>query len=63
MVKSKACKICRTIFVDGSICPECGSNQNTDNYKGKILVLDAQKSEIAKNLKLEKNGEFAIKVR
>ncbi len=60
--KDKACKICRTVYV-GDKCPKCGSKESTDSYKGKIFVINAEKSEIAKKINLNSEGEFAIKTR
>jgi RNA polymerase subunit RPABC4/transcription elongation factor Spt4 len=33
-----------------------------DSFKGKIVVLDPEKSEIAQNLKITKKGSFAVKL-
>lgn len=65
MVKLKdvACKVCKTIYDDEEKCPKCGAKESTDSYKGKIFVLNKEKSEIAKNLNLDSEGEFAIKTR
>ena len=62
MVKPKACKICNTIY-DGDKCPACDSKESTENFKGKIIILDPEKSEIAPKLKLKNKGIFAIKTR
>lgn len=62
-MKSKACKLCRTIFDEGEKCPKCESKENTDSFKGRIVVLNPEKSEIAKNLGLTEKGNFAIKTR
>ncbi len=62
MAKSKACKICNTIY-EGDKCPKCGSKESTESIKGKIVVLDPEKSEIARNLNLKDKGNFAIKTR
>ena len=61
-VKDKACRICKTIYY-GDKCPKCGSKEFTDSYKGKIFVLNHEKSEIAKKVNLNSDGEFAIKTR
>lgn len=61
MTKQKACKICRTIYEGESKCPSCESKEFSDNFKGRTLILNAEKSEIAKNLKILKKGEYAIK--
>ena len=62
MPKEKACKICKRIY-EGDKCPDCGSKEFTDGFKGKIFVTNATNSEIAKKLGINKNGEFAIKVK
>jgi len=62
MAKAKACKICKTIH-DKEKCPECNSKETTETIKGRIIVLDHEKSEIAKKLNLKRKGNFAIKTR
>jgi len=62
MVKPKACKICNTIYEDDR-CPKCESRESTDNFKGRIVVLNPELSEIASKLKLKSKGNFAIKTR
>ncbi|MCP6719640.1 MAG: hypothetical protein KJI71_05495 [Patescibacteria group bacterium] len=63
MVKQKACKICNTIYETGDKCPKCGSKESTEGFKGRIVVLNPEKSEIAKRLNLKDKGNFAIKTR
>ena len=62
MPKQKACKICSTIY-EGEKCPKCESKESNENFKGRIVVLDSEKSEIAKKLDLKDKGNFAIKTR
>lgn len=62
MAKQKACKICNRIY-DGEKCSECDSKEFTDNFKGRIIVLDPEKSEIAKKIKIKSKGNFAIKTK
>ncbi|MFB6245988.1 MAG: transcription elongation factor subunit Spt4 [Candidatus Pacearchaeota archaeon] len=59
--KEKACKECNTIFEKGEKCPKCGSNENSDTFKGRIVILNPEKSEIANNLNFKEKGTFAIK--
>jgi DNA-directed RNA polymerase subunit E" len=61
--KDKACKICKTIYEEGEKCPECDSKEYTDSYKGRIVVVNHEKSEIADKLNINKEGNFAIKTR
>ena len=63
MAKPKACKICRTIVEEGDKCPNCGSQELTEGFKGRIVVLNPEKSEIANKLNLKEKGNFAIKTR
>lgn len=62
MVKQKACKICNRIF-EGDKCPNCDSKEITESFKGRTVILNPEKSEIAQKLNLKKKGEFAIKTR
>jgi len=61
--KEKACKICKKIYEDGDKCPDCGSRDSTESFKGRIYVLNPEKSEIAKKLNIKSKGNFAIKTR
>jgi DNA-directed RNA polymerase subunit E" len=58
--KERSCKICRTVY-EGTVCPSCGSKEYSENFKGKIEVLNPEKSEIAQKLNLKEKGTFAIK--
>jgi DNA-directed RNA polymerase subunit E" len=60
MSKQKACKKCKIIF-SGTKCPKCGTEEVTDAFKGKVVVLDPEQSEISQKLKLKEKGEYAIK--
>ncbi len=65
-MRKKICKRCKSI-VDGNKCndPACGglqSGQAAQSYKGRISIVDANKSEIAKKIGLKYAGEYAIKV-
>jgi len=62
MVKEKVCKNCKR-FVEGNVCPVCKGNQFTNVYQGKLFIIDANKSYIAKQLAITEKGKYAIKVR
>jgi len=62
MVKQKACKICKKIYEENK-CPDCGSKETTTNFKGRIVILNPEKSELAKKINLNKKGNFAVKVK
>ena len=59
----KACKICHRIYESGEKCPDCGSKESSDSFKGRIIIMDPEKSEIAKKIKIKNKGSFAIKTR
>ena len=61
MATQKACKQCKAIF-EGTKCPKCGSEEVTDSFKGKVVVLNPENSEVAKNLKIKERGSFAVKL-
>lgn len=61
-MSKKVCKKCR-IFVKGGECPICKGNNFTEIWQGKINILDANKSEIAKKIGINVKGEYVIKVR
>ncbi len=62
MSAKKACKMCKRIYEETN-CPSCGSNESVKDYKGIVIIFDPQNSEIAKNIKAEKAGEYAVKVK
>ena len=61
-MKAKVCKKCK-IFVTGNQCPICKTNNNfSENWKGKMVIIDPVKSEIAKKLNITAKGDYTIKV-
>jgi DNA-directed RNA polymerase subunit E" len=61
-MKKRACKNCK-ILTEANECPICKSTDLVINWKGRVAVLDAKKSFIAKKAGFKTEGEFAIKVR
>jgi DNA-directed RNA polymerase subunit E" len=62
MPKQKACKICKMIH-EKDKCPNCDSKESTDTIKGRIVIINPEKSELAQKLNIKKKGIFAIKTR
>ena len=58
----KACKVCKIIY-EGDKCPECSSQEYTEDFKGRVMIIDPEKSEIAGRLKIKKKGLYAIKTK
>ena len=61
-MKSKACRVCNRIY-EGDKCPSCDAKESTESYKGRVVIVNPEKSEIAKNLDIKEKGNFAIKTR
>jgi DNA-directed RNA polymerase subunit E" len=61
MAAQKACKNCKSI-VEGSKCKKCGSEEIAENSKGKMIILNPDRSEVAGSLKIKDKGSYAIKL-
>jgi len=61
MAKEKACKNCKLIY-EGDVCPSCGKKDTSDTFKGKVEIINPEKSEIAKELKVSKKGLYAVRL-
>ena len=62
MAKEKACLNCRAIF-EGEKCPVCNETTHSDSFKGIVHVFSPKESEVAKNMKINEKGKFAIKTK
>lgn len=58
----RACKNCRYIS-NGPVCPNCKSTNLSDDWTGLVIIIDPEKSEIAKKMKIKTPGRYAIRVR
>ncbi|MBW3003210.1 DNA-directed RNA polymerase subunit E'' [Candidatus Woesearchaeota archaeon] len=61
-MRKKVCKSCK-VFVEGSTCPLCKGENFSTNWQGRINIIDANKSEVAKKVGIEVKGEYCIKCR
>ncbi len=62
MSKEKACLNCKVIYI-GDRCPNCNETVTSNTFKGRLHIFNPEESEIAKNMKIESKGEFAIKIK
>lgn len=60
-MKKKACRECKILVLKDN-CPRCDGSSFVTNWKGRIIVLDYEKSQIAQKMNLGGDGEYAIKV-
>ncbi len=57
-----ACKRCKFINIDTEVCKNCGSTELTKEWYGYVIILNPDKSEIAKKLDIKTPGRYALKV-
>ncbi len=58
-----ACKNCRyIIYTNDKTCPKCGG-ELSEKFSGMVIVLDPERSEIAKVVEVNAVGSYAIKVK
>ena len=57
----KACKQCSFISEEDT-CPRCGG-QTSREWQGYLVVIDYEKSDIAKQMGISSNGKYALRVR
>jgi len=62
MAKRKVCSTCK-LFVEGDSCPSCKNNKFTNNWQGRIFILNPEQSIVAQKMGIKVKGEYAIKVR
>lgn len=59
----KACRYCRYIVPrDARQCPNCGSEEFVDRWRGMIAVIDPTRSCVAKRLGIERPGVYALEL-
>ena len=58
--KEKSCLNCKAIYF-GDKCPKFQETPSSEVFKGRVHNFDAEKSELAENMGINKDGEFAIK--
>lgn len=63
MIMAVACKKCKRLFEEKpQECPYDGSKDFSKTWKGMVLILNPEKSEMAKELGIKDKGRFALKV-
>lgn len=59
---SRACRNCRYIS-DEVACPICRSTDLSDDYSSTLIILNPEKSQLAKKLEITQPGKYALKIR
>lgn len=58
----EACKRCNRI-VEGNVCPICGDSNLSDDWRGYVIILDPEGSQIAERMEVDTPGRYALRVR
>jgi DNA-directed RNA polymerase subunit E" len=62
-MEEMVCKSCRIIISHGGKCPLCGSSDLTSRWNGYVIMLNVERSDIAKKLGLKVNSTFALNIK
>ena len=57
-----ACRNDRLIIAQGNVCPICGQSNLTTKWSGQVVILNVEKSEVAKKLGFKVNGSYALHI-
>lgn len=58
----KACKNCKYIVSVEKVCPKC-NGELSEKFSGMIIILDPERSEVAKLAEINTIGSYAVKVK
>ncbi len=62
-MKEKVCMNCKIYIENGDTCPICKKKNYANVAYGKLVVIDPEKSFLAKKAKAPLKGMYALKVR
>lgn len=51
------------MVVSGDVCPVCKESELTKSWEGEIIVVDAERSEVAKAIGATVPGKYALKIK
>jgi DNA-directed RNA polymerase subunit E" len=61
MISLKACRNCHSI-TDQPKCPRCGGEVSRE-WQGYIVVIDPERSDIARKMGIQAAGRYALRVK
>ena len=59
----KACRECHLISERSTTCPNCKTANLSDDFSGLVIIFDLKNSAIARTMKVERKGRYALRVR
>jgi DNA-directed RNA polymerase subunit E" len=60
--KEKACRSCRYLISEGDTCPNCNETAFTTFWRGYVVILKPEQSEIAKRMGITRTGKYALRL-
>ena len=60
--KGKACRSCRYVIEEGNTCPKCQGTAFTTFWKGYVVIIDPEKSQIAEKMGIANPGKYALRL-
>lgn len=65
VVRKKVVKVCRECHrvVEGESCTICSTSNLSEDWSGYVVIIDPERSEIAKKMNVTMAGRYALKVR
>jgi len=61
-MSEKACRECHLVSY-GSTCPKCKASSLSDDFTGLVIIFNPKDSTIARAMKVEEKGHYALRVR
>ena len=62
MTQEKACRNCRKVVEEGTKCPNCEGEQFTTFWRGYVVLMDPEKSEIGQEMGIHLPGKYALRL-
>ncbi len=62
MKAEKACRQCRKVISEGEKCPICSGTSFTTFWRGYVLIINPDKSEIAQKMGISTVGKHALRL-
>ena len=61
-MSEQVCRECHRI-ISGQTCPICSSSNLSSDWSGMVIIIDPERSEIAKKIDVKVADKYALKVR
>ena len=60
-MRELACRKCKTLTTEKA-CPNDGSTELSNEWSGLVIIINPDKSQVAKTLNITKPGRYALRV-